>query len=381
MKTIYKLLYASVFGILLLGSCKKEKFKDVIYLTGTEVSPLSMLSAEDGTISSVGVSITSSDLASTDITASLQTDPGLIATYNRLNGKNYLPVPEGDYDLSGSSVTIKAGTNVSDAISFRVKSTKGFKPGSAYMMPITITSANSDRKVLEASRTIYYVVKPVIVQAVASLRNIYFKPSFTDANAAAYTNLSAVTMEGKVFVNKFAASSPFISSFMGIEEHFLLRFGDVTIRPNQIQRAGGIALTAPQEFATGTWYHVAVVHDVSTTKLYVNGVLAATTSDSNNINLLQSLGAGAYGTGFLIGSSANGRYLDGMVSECRLWSKALSPTEIMDGMCGVDPASNGLIAYWKFNEGSGNVAKDVTGHGHDATASGNVTWVPDVRCK
>ena len=381
MKTIYKFLYTAIFGILLLGSCKKDKTKEIVYLTGTEVNSLSLLSAEEGTVSSVGVSITSSDLTSTDITASLKTDPSLITNYNRLHGKNYLPVPEGDYELSGSSVTIKPGTNISDAISFSVKSTKNFKAGSAYMMPITITSITGDRKVLESSRTIYYVVKPVMIQAVASLTGNYFKPSFKDANAAAYTSLSTVTMEARVFVNKFQASSPFISSVMGIEEHFLLRFGDVTIKPNQIQRSGGIALTAPQEFATGTWYHIAVVHDVSTTKIYVNGVLAGSTSDSNNINILQSLGAGAYGTGFLIGSSANGRYLDGMISECRLWSKALSQTEILDGMCGVDPASTGLIAYWKFNEGSGNVAKDVTGHGHDATASRNVTWVADVRCK
>ena len=41
----------------------------------------------------------------------------------------------------------------------------------------------------------------------------------------------------------------------------------------------------------------------------------------------------------------------------------------------VDPASEGLVAYWKFNEGAGNVITDQTGHGNDITGSGDPTWV------
>ncbi|MCX7826557.1 MAG: LamG domain-containing protein, partial [Verrucomicrobiae bacterium] len=38
----------------------------------------------------------------------------------------------------------------------------------------------------------------------------------------------------------------------------------------------------------------------------------------------------------------------------------------------------GLVAHWNFDEGSGDVAKDVTGHGHDAALK-NVEWVPSPR--
>ena len=44
-------------------------------------------------------------------------------------------------------------------------------------------------------------------------------------------------------------------------------------------------------------------------------------------------------------------------------------------LCGVDPQSEGLVAYWKFNEGAGNVITDQTGHGNDITGSGDPTWV------
>lgn len=36
--------------------------------------------------------------------------------------------------------------------------------------------------------------------------------------------------------------------------------------------------------------------------------------------------------------------------------------------------SAGLVAYWPFDEGSGMVARDASGNGHDATITGGVTW-------
>ena len=38
-------------------------------------------------------------------------------------------------------------------------------------------------------------------------------------------------------------------------------------------------------------------------------------------------------------------------------------------------ASAGLIAQWKFDEGSGTVATDSTGNGHDGTLEGDPQWV------
>ena len=34
-------------------------------------------------------------------------------------------------------------------------------------------------------------------------------------------------------------------------------------------------------------------------------------------------------------------------------------------LCGVDSQSEGLVAYWKMNEGEGHIFKDATGHGYD----------------
>ena len=49
-----------------------------------------------------------------------------------------------------------------------------------------------------------------------------------------------------------------------------------------------------------------------------------------------------------------------------------------DAAAPVAPDDRGLVAHWTFDEGSGAVAKDVTGHGHDAALK-NVEWVPSPR--
>ena len=40
----------------------------------------------------------------------------------------------------------------------------------------------------------------------------------------------------------------------------------------------------------------------------------------------------------------------------------------------VDPTTEGLIAYWKFNEGTGGNIHDYTEHGNDLSG-GTVEWV------
>lgn len=70
------------------------------------------------------------------------------------------------------------------------------------------------------------------------------------------------------------------------------------------------------------------------------------------------------------------RWLPGDISEVRIWNVQRSAEEIAQNPYEVDPNTPGLIAYWKFNEGTGNIIKDHTGHGNDITASGTPTWIP-----
>jgi hypothetical protein len=81
---------------------------------------------------------------------------------------------------------------------------------------------------------------------------------------------------------------------------------------------------------------------------------------------------------FWIGYSyASDRYFDGQISEVRIWNKALTPEEINapDHFYQVAAASDGLVAYWKFDEGAGKTIKDQTSYGNDLTVEKELKWV------
>lgn len=80
---------------------------------------------------------------------------------------------------------------------------------------------------------------------------------------------------------------------------------------------------------------------------------------------------------FWIGYSyASDRYLDGKISEVRIWNKTLTAEEINAPahFYTVDPESEGLVAYWKFDEGAGNTIKDYSVNGNDLTVDSNPGW-------
>jgi hypothetical protein len=48
----------------------------------------------------------------------------------------------------------------------------------------------------------------------------------------------------------------------------------------------------------------------------------------------------------------------------------------------VTAQQSGLVAYWKFDEGSGSTAFDTSGYGNTGTLSGGPTWITDqTQCK
>ena len=90
--------------------------------------------------------------------------------------------------------------------------------------------------------------------------------------------------------------------------------------------------------------------------------------------------------GFYLGASyGGGRTLNGYVAECRVWTRALSQSEIANNMNYVDPTSDGLLAYWRMNawepndSGSGNIVRDLTGHGYDAVGGSSNPTMMDTK--
>ncbi len=376
----YSLLLLMIVGLGFQSCRKTTEFNDAIYFTGTEQSPAKRFTIEGP--SSLGVSVTYSAKTSTDINVNIKVDPTLVDAYNKKNETNYQFLPAGSFGLEAEQLVIKAGTNLSAPISFSVTSLDDFEEGVTYCVPIKIIDVAGGVEVLESSRILYVIVSRTIITKATVLTQNYFRvPSFQTTPALA--SVGRLTMECRVFVNQFQTANPFISSVMGIEENFLLRFGDVSIANNQIQLAGGLVngkkfpVNSKVSFSTGQWYHVAIVYNGSTMSLYINGVMDNyTDAETGNINLTDT-----YSGGFHIGRSADGRLLNGYISEARVWTKALTAKELQNNLCYVDPTSEGLLAYWRFNEldTDGSIA-DLTGNGHKALPNRAVSLVEGVRC-
>jgi hypothetical protein len=60
------------------------------------------------------------------------------------------------------------------------------------------------------------------------------------------------------------------------------------------------------------------------------------------------------------------------------WPSAVLTFSAAAEQAAASAAEAGLIAHWTFDEGRGDVARDVTGNGHDAALK-NVEWVPSPR--
>lgn len=137
---------------------------------------------------------------------------------------------------------------------------------------------------------------------------------------------------------------------------------------------------AEKSFKNNVWYHIACVNNSITGKtyIYVNGGLdssfdnlgQSTTIESNHNNGVR-----------FCGEEDNDSYMRSNIqgAEIRLWSVARTAAEIQNNMYGVDPTTEGLVGYWRANEGSGSEVKDQTGNGHDAVLFGTPKWNLDQR--
>ena len=93
--------------------------------------------------------------------------------------------------------------------------------------------------------------------------------------------------------------------------------------------------------------------------LYVNGVKVGSTQFDNN-PVLENINFGARGV-------YGDRFFEGLIDEVRIWSTALTQSEIQANMTNyLAGTETGLLAYYRLNDVAGQTAWDFTGHGFDA---------------
>ena len=383
-----KKIIIALAAVCLMASCQKSiLYSGHLYDNGivafrtSSNGEMSAFLEESGPVT---FTLSSSVKVDKDVTVSFEPardSAAVLGVFNKANGTNYWMLPEANYTLTQKTAVIKAGNAVSDAVTVDVN-IDGFKNGVIYCLPLRITGSDSTLGTIPGQEYAYLVIRGYVYASAANLPGgSYFEMPSTVNDPR--LQLEVCTMEIRVKANSWAGANPFISSLIGVEENFLLRFGDISCDPNQLQLAGqGVSITSKAHFETGKWYHIAVVADgvKQTCDLYVNGVLdSSTPMGGKGINLGK-----VYNSKFAIGMSERGRYLDGQVSEARVWGRLLSATELVNGQCSIaDPVKeaqeNKLLGYWKLD--ADNRGKDLTGNGFDGYAHGSVSYTEaNIRC-
>jgi hypothetical protein len=131
---------------------------------------------------------------------------------------------------------------------------------------------------------------------------------------------------------------------------------------------GGVVIWGSGVVTPNVWTHVALACSGGTATLYVNGIAAGSAVATPN----PATGSLAIGCDPQILSEA----FDGQIDEVRVWSVALSATQIRTNRrVAVPDNSPGLFLSFHFNEGIGGTTANATAIGGVAALINSPTWV------
>jgi hypothetical protein len=204
-------------------------------------------------------------------------------------------------------------------------------------------------------------------------------------NGGKITNLSQLTVEGLL-----RPTDSRLGNFFGIDAYFMIRFNsnhDMAFIGYDMNKSefwifindNGITLSR------NSWNHVAMTFDVpaKTICFYLNGKLVKKQENvplfyPNDMLHLDTSSRPVNWNSCFIGKSTDGdngvNYFPGDIREMRIWNVIRTQEEIASSMINVDPKTDGLKAYWKFDEGTGKSIKDYSASGINLTADQNIVW-------
>lgn len=389
--TVLVVVFFMTFGM--AGCQKSQEYYEGVYVVGAEkLLPVVNLTVDE-LPSAIGVKVAASCKMGENLGVQMKASPELVTSFNKEYGKNYELLPEESYQLENSNLTIENGNSVSSqGVRLSIVSRDCLKEGVTYLLPVSISSlSNHNLSIVESSKTIYIVVNQIIITKAADLskNGQYFKVDFRKPSSFNTKALKDVTFEARVRFKEMKASNKWCFSVMGLEENFCLRTSGNKQDGWKLQLSGGSpAVDSRDVLPNDKWVHLACVYDGSQGKkfIYINGELQGELPDTRGyVDITQAFGHDQNAT-FYIGQSArDNRYMQGYVSEARVWAVARSAAELKNNVCWVDPLSEGLVAYWRFNEASPeneDIITDLTGNGYDAKYAGwyDLKFVEGVRC-
>lgn len=373
-------LSAGVLAAMLLTACHDDT-KDVensIFAPSLET--VSTINVKPTTVNAEGyVEAQMAVEQTTNVSVTFAANASKVDVYNALYGTKYVMLPAANYNIPEPVAEIPARGNTTGKVKVEFTNLNTLDLATTYVLPVTMSA---DCGAL-ANDTYYFIVKEAaLISTVPDMTKNY--GIFAQGNQATeLEGMTQITVEALLYPFDFPNM---LATVMGIEGQFLVRVGDAGIPSNQLQLAtsAGNVTDASWTFDNNKWTFLTLTYDTTNgeCKVYFNGVLKGSVqvgSYHDPINWNTASGDITDGPrGFYVGYAYDGnRYFNGYMSELRVWNRILTPEEINAPFhfYTVDPESNGLVAYWKMDEGAGNTIKDYA-NGYNLKLETAPEWAP-----
>lgn len=370
-----KISFITLVSFLLLGGslvgCADAEYSTLethAYLAEAEKSNGTKIIVQANQPTTTSLTVRLSDKVQNNCSFKLMPDQESLDKYNKKNGTGYIMLPSDLYTLP-DKIEVKAGQYIADPASIIIKpfTEEMSNSGEQYALPLRLIAIEGNIQPMQQSGA-YVIAMGSIIK--------FSAPVLTGSTPI------NVTMPHKITLNEYTVELRFqISAFYenqaffdakgdGANDNIYIRLEDPVSIWNLIQiKLKGTYLNAITPYEKNKWQHLAISFSGGKVLIYVNGKLDAQKEVNGDPIVLNQIRICSSGTYFRANC---------LFSEVRLWSKALNETQIQNNMTVVSPNSDGLEAYWKMNEGTGNEFKDATGHGFDGKADGKVRWIHDI---
>lgn len=200
-------------------------------------------------------------------------------------------------------------------------------------------------------------------------------------NTSSLNPVTAITVEAWIYptawgVNFWTNSIVSKDDWSAGTRGFVLRCGaNGTLSFNLGTSLGWREAVSPaSSLQLNRWQHVAGTFDGTAIKVFVDGVEKASFSFTGSINpstFDMNIGQSAYHT-------ASSRPFTGWIDEVRIWEYALPAADLRQWMCRSLAAHHnyfpGLLGYWTFDEGQGQLTTDRSFFQNTAALIGDPFW-------
>ena len=374
---------------LCLAACtqKADHFdynQEIALITGTDASPVSkdQILADEIPIS-YNFSVSLTGIAPEDVQVHIAYDSLAVVRYNDLNKTNYAAVPRNTFVINDEFVTIKKGTATSPMTSVTLRDNSFIQEGVNYVIPLAVAYMDGGKAgILDASKNLF--IKIGKTMETFSLEIPGTGVYSTHSLGAGY-NLNTWTLEIKAHpYNLKSRGNDQLCRFCCWNEdgggQVLLRFNENgkpwktldIVAPSGRYVTGSTGDPATGSFEQNQWYMISIVWDGSNMSVYING--EKDTPSENSVSGNQGFNLNRFEIGMSWGGYGNSQSYTGRMAEMRIWNIARSASDIASTQCSVDPKSEGLVGYWKMNEGEGHVF-------HDSVAGNDMDWDKSERQK